>query len=427
MFFIVLSLFILLPASLVYAEIDLDLSNYSLNAPDATLQYRYNLSPIVNENWSDSKSTACTTIASLAKVHWDTINSSKRYMSHTFNNGSCDIKRYWRDTASHQYADTVSASLDTRPIPACPVDQAEYIDWYVVGHRTAVSSACSNNCEYMHKDSPGMNSPPQAFYGNGSDNRTHLTIPQAFSTGKGCTVNPPVPEPECSPEEKAANGGKCLTPDSAGNKCPDSEKTANGGQCNTPDPAGNKCPDSEKTANGGQCNTPDPAGNKCPTGEKEGNDGKCQTADGDGNKCTDALKASLGGKCPVAGTGECTPEQKAANGGTCPVGSGGTCTANPINKKFCDLADWLTGGDDFKLPDQETDIPKREISRDELPQAQRINFGGGCPAAETFSAFGQTVTLSYSVACDLMILIKPFVILAGNLLALFIFINSIRN
>lgn len=79
------------------------------------------------------------------------------------------------------------------------------------------------------------------------------------------------------------------------------------------------------------------------------------------------------------------------------------------------------------IPDQETEIPKREISPDELPQAQQINFNASCPAGETFEAFGQTVTLSYAVACDLMILVRPFVILAGHFFALFIFINSVRN
>ena len=98
---------------------------------------------------------------------------------------------------------------------------------------------------------------------------------------------------------------------------------------------------------------------------------------------------------------------------------------------FCNyaktLCDWILWTKQEPQLTPVPEIPKREISRDELPTAQQINFGGGCPAGETFQAFGQTVTLSYGVACDLMNMIKPFVILAGNVTALFIFINSIRN
>lgn len=98
---------------------------------------------------------------------------------------------------------------------------------------------------------------------------------------------------------------------------------------------------------------------------------------------------------------------------------------------FCNyaktLCDWILWTKQEPQLTPVPEIPKREISRDELPQAQQINFGGGCPSGETFQAFGQTVTLSYGVACDLMTMIKPFVILAGNVTALFIFINSIRN
>lgn len=420
MFIIVLALFALVPASLVYAEFDdeyFNLGDYT--AYTNIVGYQYSIHPALEPTWFTSELSACNAYKLILLPTKPTNqNYGRTYIYvNSSNQTYCMIERTRKttDSTNGQLLDPTYAVIVKRAIPACDVDNVpRLITWSAEGQHSPYNSACAYSCEYQYAPEAGVTSPPRADYSSTND-LTSFVINDAKRTGKSCSLNvdcvgddcpEPEPEPEpCTAEQKAANGGTCPVPDDDGNTCPDSEKLANGGKCQVPDTNGNKCPTAEKTANGGTC----------------------QTADSDGNKCTDALKAASGGKCPTAGTGDCTAEQKAANGGTCPAGSGGTCTANPINKKFCDLADWLTGGDDFELPDQETEIPKREISRDELPQSQQINFPASCPAGETFSAFGQTVTLSYDVACDLMRMIRPFVILAGNLLALFIFINSIRN
>lgn len=409
MFFIVLALFALVPAGLVYAQVDtserfsLDLSNYNV-IPNPPKLYRVNNNEAWNttiNNWVPSKSTACGVFFGVAANNvvnnqsWRTesivgykissdgfycqLNRKRQLLK---NDGSND------GNPTYQY---LNYPFTEKVNPAQCVNEniSLSVGFIKMGHiATPPTKICVANCVLQSTDT-SLNSVNHVTSSGGKWPQPDGTKYSSISlyadkrTDQSCELN------MCSPDDPL-----CTQPEEPpAEDCPAAEKTANGGKCQTPDPNGNKCPDSQKTGAGGTCSG---------SGSGDG--------DGDGD-----------------GSGSCTPEQKAANGGQCPSGGGGTCTSNPVNKKFCDLADWLTGGDDFELPDQETEVPKREITREELPKAQQINFAAGCPAPETFTAFGKTVSLSYDVACDLMRMIKPFVILAANLMALFIFINSIRN
>lgn len=406
MFIIVLALFALVPAGLVYAEIDtsensyFDLSNYKV-IPSPPKLYRVNNNEAWNtakDNWVPSKSTACGVFFGVAANNvvnnqsWRTetivgyrvssdgfycqLNRKRQSLK---NDGSND------GNPTYQYLN-YPFTEKVNPSQCVNENVSLSVGFYKLGHTTVVpSKICLGTC--VLGNDPEYSSANQRTSSQGGwpqpdgTKYTLIVFHANKRTDVSCELN------TCSPDDPL-----CTQPEEPpAEDCPAAEKTANGGKCQTPDPNGNKCPDSQKTGAGGTC-----------SGSGSG--------DGDGD-----------------GSGSCTPEQKAANGGQCPSGGGGTCTSNPVNKKFCDLADWLTGGDDFELPEQETEVPKREITREELPKAQQINFAAGCPAPETFTAFGKTVSLSYDVACDLMRMIKPFVILAANLMALFIFINSIRN
>jgi len=435
MFFIVLALFILTPAGLVYAnnqvpqqpqDSTLDLGNYKIVPTPPKLWFIIN-----SEAWNSSQGSvhstpnaACAALYSVAAGYFAAEGSTRRKLtgykvnliSEGFSANVCLLKRsveYKKTdgTYTDPQIDNLSYVLQSKDNPAsCPdTSEPKYLGWYVNRvTSTPPTGACWASCEHVYKPS-GVTGVPFARPNNHSAGISQLAIPDATTNGKSCDLN------MCSPDDP-----ECSKPDEPPPEdCTAAQKTANGGQCPKPDADGNKCNESEKAGNGGKCQTPDPNGTKCPTAQKTGAGGTCSgSGDGDGNG---------------SGDGQCTPEQKAANGGQCPAGAGGTCTANPINKKICDFIDA------FNKPvpdatDGKVDVKNQTASDVGLTPQQfdtnRVQFGAYCPPASvksmSFGGESVSIEISYQPLCDFLAFIKYIIIAAASFAAAYI-LSGVRS
>lgn len=145
------------------------------------------------------------------------------------------------------------------------------------------------------------------------------------SANGGTCPKPDADGNKCPDSEKTANGGKCQTPDPNGTKCPTAQKTGAGGTCsgtgNGNGSGDGQCTPEQKAANGGTC--PAGAGGTCTSNPI--NKKVCDFIDSFNKPVPDATDGKVDVKNQTASDVGLTPQQFDTNrvqfGAYCPPAS----------------------------------------------------------------------------------------------------------